>query len=385
MDAGNWAENLGSPDGLIKTRTLLAAMGDLGYVAANVSERDLASGYDAFLELKKDASFPMVSANLVFQSTGKPIAEPYTIIKFDARKFPALKAPLRVAVIGVTRFNPTFLKSAPPKENVIIAAPADELKKYLPEMRKKADQVIVLAALPKDDAHMLAREVPGIDVIVGAYQATITAIEEKEGNTRIFYCGNQGKYLAELRAFKEDDLTELKTALHYLNADYPVDQSMQAKVQAALVQINDRNKTAAQHATKAPGSVASAAPPVPPAFLTAEACRDCHATDFELWERSGHAHAMQTLIDKKSEFNPQCVGCHVVAFQRANGFTDLKTTPQLANVQCEACHGAAARHVKDPSVPYGRAGPMSCVRCHNPENSPNFEFNAYWARIRHGR
>src|SRR5207247_230731 len=107
-----------------------SGMDDIGYVAANVSERDLNWGFETFLERKKDASFPFVSANLVFQSSGKPIVEPYTIVKLDPKKYPALKAPLRVAITGVTRYNPTFLRSAPPKDNVITSPPADEVKRY---------------------------------------------------------------------------------------------------------------------------------------------------------------------------------------------------------------------------------------------------------------
>ncbi len=160
MDTGNWSDSY-SPEGAIKTRTLLSAMADMGYVAANISEREVALGYESFLALKKDSKVPLLSANFVFQTSGKPVAQPYVIVTLEPKKYPVLKKPLKLAVAGVTRFNPTFMKAAPPKDNVIIANPTDELKKYIPEMRKKADQVIVLAAMSKDDAHVLAKELPG--------------------------------------------------------------------------------------------------------------------------------------------------------------------------------------------------------------------------------
>jgi hypothetical protein len=93
---------------------------------------------------------------------------------------------------------------------------------------------------------------------------------------------------------------------------------------------------------------------------------------------------MQTLIDKKADFNPECVGCHVVGFKKKGGFLDRTTTSTLANVQCESCHGPGARHVKNSHAPYGNAGKSSCMPCHTHENSPSFEFESYWARIRHG-
>jgi len=93
---------------------------------------------------------------------------------------------------------------------------------------------------------------------------------------------------------------------------------------------------------------------------------------------------MQTLVDKNADFNPECIGCHVVGFKKKDGFADNATTPALANVQCEACHGPAGRHLENPAVPYGRAGKSACLPCHTRENSPSFDFNVYWPRIRHG-
>src|SRR5262245_37724905 len=202
VDTGDWADTL-TPDGMVKTRTLIAAMSEMGYVASNVSERELASGYDSFLALRKQCKFPLVSANLVFQSTSKPIVDPYTIVTLDPKKYKALKKPLRLAIAGLTRFNPTFMKSAPPNDNVVVANPADELKRYITDMKKKSDQVIVLAMMSRDDVRLLAREVPGIDMIVGGFAGLTTAVEEKEGATSLFFVGNQGKYLGELRMFQE--------------------------------------------------------------------------------------------------------------------------------------------------------------------------------------
>jgi hypothetical protein len=387
VDSGNWSA-MDSPDGLVKTRTLTEAMAEMGYVSSNVSERELSNGYDSFVILRKQCKFPLVSANLVFQSTGKTIVDPYTIVTLDPKKYKALKKPLRIAIAGVTRFNPTFMKSAPPRDNVIIANPSDELKRYIGEMKKKADQVIVLASMAKDDARLLAKEVPGIDVIVGGYTAVTTAVEEKEGPTALFFTGNQGKYLGELRMFQEGGLTQIKSSLHYLSVGYPEDPPMKARVEAALIEINELGRAAAAQLAKSSSGGAGAAHPaagdtVKP-FAGVETCRTCHTADHALWAASGHAHAMQTLVDKKADFNPECVGCHVVGFKKKGGFADNATTPDMANVQCEACHGAGGKHIEDPSIPYGKAGKPSCLPCHTHENSPSFDFDTYWPRIRHG-
>lgn len=383
VDTGNWSETL-SPDGLIKTRTLLSAMDDLGYVAANISERELTNGYEPFLELKKTAKFPLVSANMVFQADGKPIVAPYTIVTLEPKKYKSLKKPLRVAIAGVTRFNPTFLKSAPPKNSVIIANPQDELKKYMPEMQKKADQIIVLAAMSKDDAHLIAKEIPGINMILGGFGGLSTAVEEKEGNTSIFFVGNQGKYLGEFRAFLEDGVTSLKTNLHYLGASYPEDATMKSKVDAALAEINNVGKAAAMQATQPVRGSAASLSDDSKTYQTSEVCQGCHLVEYTIWSKSKHAHAMETLVHKEADFNPECVACHTLGFKKKGGFVDAKSTADLINVQCESCHGPATRHLMNPKAPYGKAGRPSCIGCHNKENSPGFEFDSYWAKIKHG-
>jgi 2',3'-cyclic-nucleotide 2'-phosphodiesterase (5'-nucleotidase family) len=387
LDAGDW-NDIPTAEGALKTKALLAGMDDIGYAAANVSERELAGGYEAFLALTSDAKFPLVSANLVFQRQKKPILPPYTIVTYEPKDYPILKKPLRIAIAGVTRFNPTFLKSAPPKDNVIVVNPVDELKKYVPEMRKKADQVIVLAAMSKDDAHLIAREVPGIDIILGGWGGLTSAVEEKEGTTSIFYTGSQGKWLSELRVYQGEGVTSLKSQLHYLNSAYPDEPTMKAKVDQALVAINTAGmRAAAQSAALPAGGAAAAAaasPDAPKTYLGSDACKTCHAVEHSIWTESKHAHAMQTLVEQHSDFNPECVGCHVVAYKKPGGFVDMNATPTLADVQCESCHGPGARHLANPGAPYGKAGKQSCAPCHTHDRSPSFEFSVYWPKIRHG-
>ena len=69
VDAGDFSD-LPGPSGEVKTRALVQAMNQLGYRAAGVGQRDLASGPAALLELGKLARFPFLSANLVRAGQG---------------------------------------------------------------------------------------------------------------------------------------------------------------------------------------------------------------------------------------------------------------------------------------------------------------------------
>jgi hypothetical protein len=73
----------------------------------------------------------------------------------------------------------------------------------------------------------------------------------------------------------------------------------------------------------------------------------------------------------------------VTGFGKPLGFQPARVSRRLANVQCEACHGSAALHLRDTSRPYGNVTPRACYTCHTKEHSPEFSFLKYWQAIKH--
>ena len=232
-----------------KTRSLLQAMGKLGYDAANVGERELSAGYDDFLAKTKGIGFPFVSANIVRSDTRAPVFQPYTVLSVKG----AGGKPVRVGVLGVVRFNPVFQKAGPAGANLVIAPPAEMLKKYVPELRTKADVVIVLAAVHKDDMRTIAREVPGIDLVLGAYSGMLSAQDELEGTTHLRYTGNQGRYVGESRVSlsKEGRTASVANYVHQLTARYPSDEAMAQWVTREMGRINGQAQQASTPAAAA--------------------------------------------------------------------------------------------------------------------------------------
>jgi hypothetical protein len=116
------------------------------------------------------------------------------------------------------------------------------------------------------------------------------------------------------------------------------------------------------------------------AFAGAEACKKCHGATFDAWSHTKHAHAINRL--QHSERKQECINCHITdtpeMLAAANG------QPEHPNVQCEACHGAAAAHAANPAIREGlvaRPAAASCERCHN-EKSPHFRGFVYDAMRR---
>lgn len=251
-DTGNFSDNP-TPAGEAKTRSLLEGMVRLGYQVANVGERDLTSGYDSLKARVEGLPLTLVSSNLVRQDTKEPIFKPYTILKLQGGKD---RKEVKVGVLGVVRFNPVFQKAGPGGANVVIAPPIDSLQKLVPEVRKQADVVVLLAALHRDDARALARSVPGIDFVLGAFANTITPTEDElEGTTQIRYVGNQGKYVSESRVSlsPEGKIVSVSNYMHTLTARYPDDGPTLQWLAGQLNKVQGIEKQAAAPAAAGPG------------------------------------------------------------------------------------------------------------------------------------
>ena len=121
-----------------------------------------------------------------------------------------------------------------------------------------------------------------------------------------------------------------------------------------------------------------------PHFVGDEACRDCHAEAFPLWEKSKHHDALATLQKKGKGLHLECVGCHVTGWQQPSGVCRIDRLEGHGQVGCESCHGPGSAHVEDPDtsgkVRLGKE-PKTCTGCHDPENSPSFDFQKYLAQV----
>ena len=241
VDCGNFSDNP-TAEGDLKTLGLVDAMGQLGYRAANVAERDLAMGYEEFLRRTEGAAFPFISTNFVRKDTGEPVFDPYTVVDVEREG----ADPLRVGILGVVRFNPVFLKAGPDGSNLTIAPPAEMIRKYIDEVREASDLVVVLAAVHRQDARTIAGEIEGIDFVLGSYGSYSSYHDEIVGDTRIFYSGNQGKRVGETRVYLGEaaEVTSTVSYQHFLSAKYPGDLDMQKFVNQVVAKLNELKREA---------------------------------------------------------------------------------------------------------------------------------------------
>ncbi len=122
-------------------------------------------------------------------------------------------------------------------------------------------------------------------------------------------------------------------------------------------------------------------------YVGASSCAGCHKQKHDVWSRSKHANAFQILQLASKQFDPSCVGCHSVGFEKPGGFIDMALTDHLANVQCESCHGPARDHIQSGGIQSPVNASLQpreiCLQCHMGDHSPQFDFDKYWQVIAH--
>ena len=114
----------------------------------------------------------------------------------------------------------------------------------------------------------------------------------------------------------------------------------------------------------------------------------CHLYEYVVWSENKHSHAYATLVEKGSQYDPECVVCHVVGYDDMSGFQTEEKTPDLENVGCEYCHGPGSEHNKNPyenKMTVIEDKIKLCLKCHKPEHSGGFAGHEqeYLQKIQH--
>lgn len=118
-----------------------------------------------------------------------------------------------------------------------------------------------------------------------------------------------------------------------------------------------------------------------PSFVGSKACAECHQEEYDSFLKfSKKPHSFQGVEKMRSDLKPEelksCYGCHTTGYGKPGGFVDAKSTPDLAQVGCETCHGPGSEHAEggDPATVTRKPTLESCGRCHNAERTGEFNF-----------
>jgi hypothetical protein len=381
-----------SAEVMTKNKWVVKEYGNFRHDAANIGYNDLIylgellkkEGYE-----KRVEEYPfierLISANIQPVDDQRRAPPPYLIREVTLKRgAPGRK--VRVGIVGFSGAKPGINADTQPAYGGFrVGDVFESAKKVLPELKQKTDFIVALAYMPIDAAQRLASENPEIDTIIGARQLNSMDVPQHFNRATIIYAYNQTKYLGEMRVYVKSDGTVENQVNRFvaLDASIPDDSMALAAVTAAHDEFTKLQDEAARSKFGGSGASALESASLSP-FVGGATCAGCHVEEDKIWSTTRHAHAMATLEEKKQQFDNECVGCHVVGFEKG-GFQSLITTPQFANVQCESCHGPGREHASNPGKGYGlMATPAGCVQCHAPPNDDSFDFAVYWPKIKHG-
>jgi len=441
VDAGDyfWGRDTVPPKELAQRRLkaeLLAEAAGPEYLALDAmtpGDGDFAFGLSFLQQQAKEHSLPYVSANLR-TTAGDALFPAYKVVEKGGKRIGITGA--LSEIVSISGVQVASSKDA-------IAGVVKTLREA-----EKVDLVVVLSHLGLTDDKALASAVPEIDMIFGGHSRRHQEQAAIVGDTAIFQAGSRGKALGEAaflfrggrgfanpgakvqierqRAvieqqvarfekqlagdvpekdrprlqrvldFNKRKLEELvvppeddgsrsliagrKVDMHRSLADEP---KMTKLVDATLEQLGPL--LAAEAAEKAKHHPKPTAEKSRGDWVGANACRTCHAVQFEDWRKTPHARAYVTLLKEKRQYDLDCWSCHVTGAGAKGGPASPTEVGYLRNVQCEACHGPGREHVENPTVDMNKSPKEAhCKGCHTDEQTEGrFVFDDYLPKIDH--
>jgi 2',3'-cyclic-nucleotide 2'-phosphodiesterase (5'-nucleotidase family) len=168
-----------------KAKNIIKGYEEIGCDAINIGGYELASGVDFLRSIMDSTEIPFISANLRDKSTGKLFTEPYVIIE---------REPFRIGVLGLT----SLLEKG--NKQIIMDDIYKTGHKYIRELRKKADLVVMLINADRKEKQVLQDEFKDVDYIVMSRDISRTRKGQPQPKDRppVFIPGKQGKYMTYL-------------------------------------------------------------------------------------------------------------------------------------------------------------------------------------------
>lgn len=414
------------PQLTLKAKFMQKAYGAMRASVLNLGGKDVAAGTDVAVSGAKAIGAAPISANLL-DAGGKPLAPGSAVIEAGG---------VRVAFVGAAdpALLPAGLQSA-----IRADAPLDRVRAAVEEVKPRADIVVLLSTLGLDAAHDLAMKIPGIDFVIDTGEGKDPrniVIPLKAGDARLVSVKPLGEFVGRidvaLNVGKAGLLRDATTSDRI--EGMPVEGAASGTLFGGGLDLRGVSRKRAKNSAKlpplAPGTfrhrvyalgdtftkdaamqqllvdykrqvaalgsrlpvTRSRIPTKGARYLGQETCKSCHRAIYEFVQKTPHAEAYATLERAKSEYDLECVGCHVTGWQKPGGFDQPRAVGNLKDVQCEDCHGPGSEHV----VRGGGRGvgglaadvPVSvCLTCHTPTHSTRFAGKQaiYMDRIRCSR
>jgi hypothetical protein len=409
MDTGSQEKRNGVQANL-KLDFSYRALSLMKYAAVGIGPQDLKLDFLSVVINLDNAAEQFVSANVALGDFDSGFWKRYKIVELGGMK------------IGITSvLGKKELAEFHNATDLTFMEPAAAIAQVLPELKKaRCDQLVLLAHAEPAEAKELARRFPDFHWITAAHGADEPPNEPAKidgAKGLLIEVGHKGMYVVAIGLYKNGRpaFRYQRVPLDHRFADAPAIHRMHVEYQDQLQQIVEQSGWEGLGIKPSPHVSGRK-------FAGSKACADCHSKATEKFLETPHAHATETIVklDPPRHFDPECLSCHATGwapqeyFPFESGYKGLTATPELVGNGCENCHGPAAEHVaaelgevdaseeqieqlraalrlkivekegnKEGQV-FKEGGVVEmCMRCHDLDNSPDFDFQIYWPKVVH--
>ncbi len=393
LDVGGLVKGFGRQAEL-KFQTLVESKRKMGYdaIAFGVDDLRLPAGELVAVAASVDGNpSPFVAANVGLFGFAAEIAPTSRVIEAGGMK------------VGITAVLGKKYQKEIHNDEIELSDPEAALEKIVPELKRKADYLVLLAHATLEETVALAKRFPAFNVVVASdgFAEPPAAPQTIEGTkTLLITVGHKGMNAIVLGLFDDAD-----RRCRYQRV--PLDSRFASSPDMKMLMA------AYQEQLKAIGFAGLGLRPVPHPqletngkFIGSQKCESCHEKSYNIWKKSGHGRAYDTLVklDPPRHFDPECVSCHVTGwhptkfFPYETGYQSREKTPRLIDTGCETCHGPGEKHAaaeiganeelqeklrKAMVVTKAESKKQQCLSCHDIDNSPDFDFDKYWPFVEH--
>lgn len=206
-------------------------MEQIGVDAVNLTSIDLLNmGEDFIRDGSQKYHIDLVSANIKFrkETNETPFWKPYHIKTVGNAK---------VAITGVTSERKRAMGS---RQQLEVDDPVESLRQIIPEMKEKADLIILLSYLGTQESKALISQVDGVDFMVIGGDSGYLDYPLRFDDSVLVKVGDQGKYLGKLQV----SLSKERVITHYdgnriaLSEHVPDEPTIKTKVDEVLQELN---------------------------------------------------------------------------------------------------------------------------------------------------
>lgn len=385
-----------------------AALMKMGYAVVGFGASELKLGVDLtqIVINLNEATNPLISANVSLDNFSSGSDKLYKIIEVGGMRIGITSVLGRKEVAGRKEAG-----------DFALLEPYQAIPRFRAELAaKNCDHLILLANAEPAETKDLAKRYPEFDWVMTAKGAEEPPKEVGTipgTNTHLVEVGQKAEYVVVVGLYKNGNppFRYQRVPLDHRFPDAPEIQQMEVAYQKELEQmrLDGLGLKPSPHSTGRK-------------FVGSKTCEACHTNASAVFEKTPHSHATDTLLHltPPRQFDPECLSCHVTGwepqkyFPYESGYLTLDQTPAMVGNGCENCHGPAGRHaaaengdidVKDAEKEELRAalrlkiGPNEgnksgqvfktgsvvdmCMRCHDLDNSPGFDFQKYWPKVKH--